>query len=204
MRWAAVFFSVLLVFALAKEGLNAQANGQAPPSVSMPTRELAVVVVGQSLDISDAQVVQWLDAASAIFQSRDGGCRNKMPCRFALKLKGTIALFKDSGYIEDTADLVRIHGITKADLMIVKKIASSACQGELGSTILGCTGADWIAVARPPGNINPAVVWAHEYGHFSGLGHRPGQCELMNRFYDPRNLFLSPEDCATIQSTAPR
>jgi Matrixin len=208
MRLPSIALAVLLCSSLTsgRLTLNAQTPRTQTPAApqsnqGISSRELLVVVVAPMLDISDATVAQWLDAASAVFQSRGGACGNKTPCAISLKLKGSVGFYPASGYIEDEADLIRIHEITKADVMIVKKISSSACQGELG-TVLGCTGLDWMAITRPTNKVQPGILWAHEYGHFRGLKHRNEKCALMNRFYDPQNLLITDDDCTTIRGTA--
>jgi hypothetical protein len=206
MRLPPITLALLLCSSLTsgKQTLSAQTLGAPQSAQGIPSRELLVVVVAPTLDISDETVARWLDAASAVFQSRSGACGNKTPCAIALKLKGSVVLYPDSGYIEAKADLIKIHGITKADVMIVKRISSSACDGELGSTILGCTGTayDWMAITRPTNKIEAGILWAHEYGHFAGLKHRNEKCWLMNKSYDPKNTLINEGDCTAIRGTA--
>lgn len=206
MRLPPITLALLLCSSLTggKQTLSAQTPTAPQSAPRIASRELLVVVVAPTLDISDATVAQWLDAASAVFQSRSSGCGNKTPCAMALKLKGSVILYPDSGYIEAKADLIKIHGITKADVMIVKRISPSACDGELGSTILGCTGSayDWMAITRPTNKVEAGILWAHEYGHFSGLNHRNEKCWLMNKSYDPQNTLISAGDCSAIRGTA--
>jgi hypothetical protein len=131
--------------------------------------------------LSQSEVEGILKAASNILQS------NNHSCKVEFKLNGPIKPFTSGpAVIKTESDLEAVHRVP-ADVKVVQSI--QFCVGEFKKVgFLGCA---WRPKGRPKtvivsregsdlGDGRGPVVWAHEYGHTTGLMHR----------YQTKNLNL--------------
>jgi len=160
------------------------------------TYSLTVSVHKDVPKLTDKQVKEVLNGASQLLASNQ--------CHVTFKLKGTVKTFASP----ETPSVVRtaeqrdaVHRI-KANVKVVKEIRF--CRPELGHLFNGCAfppskGSKSIILTHVRAGTVPlrSILWAHEFGHRTGLQHRAESDALMtvcpNLFGDATDV--NKEEC---------
>jgi hypothetical protein len=137
------------------------------------------VKVHRSITLTNAQVDRILAGASQLLKKKDGA--NDVACKVSFKRKGRVEPFASDdtpAVIKNRSDLDAVHK-EQAQVKVVQEI--DFCVGKHGS-YEGCTwphdvGINSMIVVHP-GRAR-ANLWAHEFGHRTGLRHRTEPGALM-------------------------
>jgi len=119
-------------------------------------------------------------------------------CCITLSRLGTGATFgaaNDSLDVIDTSsELSAVLGNSVSRVKVVRAI--NECGGP-GSNIIGCawTPGHGMALVRMSSIGNEAILWIHEYGHNTGLGHSGNRDHLMFRSLNGGNRGLTSAQC---------
>jgi hypothetical protein len=111
-------------------------------------------------------------------------------------LKGHVGTFSNApNVITNESDLEAVHQVN-ADVKVVQDI--QWCKTE-GSSFIGCswrrTGPKTMIVTQ---NLpaTPQILWAHEFGHTTGLQHRNGANALMSPCkLDGSHVEINQNEC---------
>lgn len=130
--------------------------------------------------LTEQKVEQILARASQLLQ------QNKYSCNVTFKLNGPIRTFSDApNVIKTESDLEAVHR-ESADVKVVQDIQFCKNKG----SFVGCSwrrdGPKTMIVTQKMPDV-AYVIWAHEFGHTTGLQHRTG----MNVLMTPCNLFFN-------------
>ncbi len=170
---------------------------------AQPVREIRVTRFSPSPDLKAHDVELILEAASRIFVKRD--CPGDVACPITLRLE-RFTHRTHLGTFSSQQEEVQAHRDTDSLVLIVNRIDDAACSDRGGAgRILGCTGPanDWMAVVRYPPGIGAGIVWAHEYSHACGNGHREEKCALMRAYLYPDSKAVSKKECVAIRGALP-
>jgi hypothetical protein len=121
-------------------------------------------------------------------------------CCTTISRLGTAQIFGSSGDgldgIDNGTELNTVLNDSTARVHVVRYI--SYC-GRPGGGIVGCaqTPGDGIAVVRMGSIVNEAILWLHEYGHNTGLGHANGSARIMYGAITGNNRGLTAGECNT-------
>jgi hypothetical protein len=127
-------------------------------------------------------------------------------CCSTLSRSGTAGTFGSSGDGLDTVDneseLSQVFNAGSARVKIVRSIGW--CGGD-GANIVGCasTPGSRMVVVRMGGLAQEAILWAHEYGHNTGLGHVQDSRYIMYGVNTGSNHALDQSECDTFHSPSP-
>lgn len=150
------------------------------PATAQKTYSLTVSIHEQARPkVTDTDVRKILAAASKLLTQTDR-------CGVTFKLKGSVGTFSDApNVIKDESDLEAVHR-EKTDVKIVQDIQFCKTSG----SFVGCSwrrdGPKTMIVTQKVPNA-AHIIWAHEFGHTTGLQHRTG----MNALMTPCDLFLN-------------
>jgi hypothetical protein len=148
------------------------------------------VSVQKGLHPTKKSIETILEGASDILQ-RNG-------CNVTFKLKGPIQTFT-SKPIKDAATLDAVHRVP-ANVKVVRKIDFCA-DGFHAGGYLGCA---WRPKNRPrtvivkapvPSVGRDPILWAHEFGHTTGLPHRNDEFALMNCQIEAFHEEIDTKEC---------
>jgi hypothetical protein len=139
-----------------------------------------------------------LEKASLLLQTQDDD--QDVSCNVGFKLDGPITTFGSApADITDAISLEAVHHVP-ADVKIVRSI--TYCVGELEKE--GFWGCSWrpkglrktMIVTMPGTGVEP-VLWAHEFGHTTGLRHRkdPEDLALMLPNLEPFHQHVTKNEC---------
>jgi hypothetical protein len=178
--------------------LRTAQNNDAPAAASAPR---FLITVGQHnaipTPISDTEVDKILDSLSSLFAHENPACRA------SFVRDGPISKFDNKKYpfaINSETDFNKF----KADppsLKIVGEI--NWCSG-LGIGIIGCSstpGPAWTVVRYTP--VIEHLLWAHEFGHTTGLIHRDVPNALMRPTLYESDTEINGDECTHIQAGSP-
>jgi hypothetical protein len=132
-------------------------------------------------------------------------------CNVTFKLKGSVGTFASApAIIRSPADRDAVYAV-KADVKVVKEIKS--CNPDLPSPFNGCAfpfsmGRDSMIVTHTRAGTDRlrSILWAHEFGHRTGLQHRADPVAIMSGCQlegfqesvaqrECRCFFLGPGSC---------
>jgi len=146
--------------------------------------------------IGDARVDALLDEANYFFAKDDfGGDR---ACCVTLNRHGSGTTFGSPG---DGLDVITTSGELSSVLYNsssrIKVVDSIQYCGGPGSNILGCAPVpgDGMAVVRMSSVLYEGMLWAHEFGHNTGLGHNAVNGFLMYGGLTGSNVRLTAGEC---------
>jgi hypothetical protein len=140
---------------------------------------LTVSVHADAPKLTPGDVTKILKGAAGLLKSNG--------CDLKFKLKGPIQTFgsnRTPAVIKTEAQRDAVHAVP-ADVKVVKEI--NYCRPDLGSQFNGCAyparpGSKSIIVthARAETVALRSILWAHEFGHRTGLHHRAEEDALMS------------------------
>ena len=178
-RWLAI---AVLVGVLFGDGSELDASGQ-----ESVTHRLRVSRAGGTGDLTQAQADAIITKMGRILQENDGP--DDVPCDVGFVRDGVIDSFPVPNVILSENDFIAAAA-GRSDVMVVERI--NWC-GARGSNIAGCT---WLGVSIVQRSAHyPGKVWAHEFGHRKGLGHRSVRNALMNESVSSTSRRVSQEEC---------
>jgi hypothetical protein len=102
-------------------------------------------------------------------------------------------------FVDSEQEIQAVLGDDTARVKVVRSI--SYCSGP-GSNIIGCSFVPGgsMAVVRLSSASGEGLLWLHEYGHNTGLGHHPDPRYIMHAVYDGNNSALAQYECDTFHS----
>jgi len=149
----------------------------------------------KSVVLTADDVDRILRDASALLKRKDGA--NDVACNVTFKRNGPVETFESNDtpvIIKTAADRDAVHR-EKADVKVVKEIDFCIVKGSYE----GCTwppelGVKSMIVTHP--GASRGIVWAHEFGHRTGLRHRNEPKALMS-FCDLRRnqVNVNRDEC---------
>jgi len=182
-RWLAI---AVLVGVLFGDGSDLDASGQG--SVTHRLRVSRAVGTG---DLTAAQADAIITKMSRILQENDGP--GDVPCDVGFVRDGVIDSFGRIPSVilsENQFIAVADRAADRSDVVVVERI--NWC-GIPKSNVAGCT---WLGVSVVQRSARDSgVVWAHEFGHRKGLGHRSVRKALMNGSVSSASRRVSQEEC---------
>lgn len=108
-------------------------------------------------------------------------------------LSGTVGTFTaGDGFIDTEKEWDTVNGQSG----FVKVVSAINWCGKI-TTALGCAdvGSSSMVVVRLAAPMNEGILWAHEYGHTRGLGHRSGSTSLMHPTYALGHTAVNADEC---------
>jgi len=172
---------IMAILSVALLMLIDEASAQSTYSVSV-SRDANVP------ELNEKQVRQVLEDASKALQkdSVDNGDTD-VACDVTFTLNGPVRTFGTVGTSPDIVDEQHRDAVHKVDsdvtdvdfhVKVVKEI--KFCRPGAGS-FNGCAFPIEFRsiIVVPPGELPDHLLWAHEFGHLTGLGHRNSKCALM-------------------------
>lgn len=140
--------------------------------------------------LTEEKVDQILTAASRLLSQTNS-------CGVTLERKGPITTFADApSVISDETDLEAVHR-ENADIKVVRDVQFCKNPG----SFVGCSwrrdGPKTMIVTQKMPSI-AHIIWAHEFGHTTGLQHRTGMNALMsacNLFFNTVQINKDECDC---------
>jgi hypothetical protein len=175
---------IMAIFSAALLMLADEASAQSTYSVS-------VSVHASVRALSKEQVRQILKKASRILQKNSVSNGDAdVACDVTFTLKGPIRTFGSANtppVIMDEQQRDAVHEVDSdvagVDFHVKVVDEIQFCRPELTDpSFNGCAfpiESRSIIVVRPRRNFPDHILWAHEFGHLTGLGHRDSQCALM-------------------------
>jgi len=141
-------------------------------------------------ELSEKQIRHILQGASKMLQknSVDDGDTD-VACDVTFTLNGPVRTFGSVGTSPNIVDEQHRDAVHKIDsdvagvdfhVKVVKEI--KFCRPGLSGSFNGCAFPiefRSIIVVPPSENFPDHLLWAHEFGHLTGLGHRHSKCALM-------------------------
>lgn len=148
---------------------------------------------------------QILRKVSELLKTKDG--QDDVSCNITFVRHGKITSFVSTNapaVIESAADRDAVHA-EKSLIKVVRRIkfcrdGKPALQGneDYGGCAWNPGGTPSIIVSYPLGLDE--IAWAHEFGHTTGLEHRPGQHNLMDPVYAAERRRISQCECNSFHS----
>ncbi len=165
-----------------------------------PTVTDSSLTYANHVDHNDPMTDTRLDESLAVADLRAGRSDydGDVACCMTLSRLGTAQEFGTPGdgldSIDDSAELNEVMGNPVARIKVVREIHN--CGGP-GFGIIGCgnTPGDSIAVVRMSSAADDGLLWAHEYGHNTGLGHNGDNRRIMHGFLTGSNRGLTQGEC---------
>jgi hypothetical protein len=174
---------IMAILSVALLMLIDEANGQTTYSVSV-SRHASVPA------LSKKQVRKILKDASKVLQKNSVSNGDAdVACNVTFTLKGPVRTFGSVGTSPNIVDEQHRDAVHKVDfdvagvdfhVKVVKEI--EFCRPGLTGPFNGCAFPiefRSIIVIPPSKNFPDRLLWAHEFGHLTGLGHRHSACALM-------------------------
>jgi hypothetical protein len=172
---------IMAILSVALLMLIDQASAQSTYSVSV-SRDANVP------ELNEEQVRKILEGASKMLQKsfvNKGGA--DVACDVTFTLKGPVRTFGTVGTSPNIVDAQHRDAVHKVDsditdvdfhVKVVEKI--EFCRPGAGS-FNGCAFPIEFRsiIVVSPGELPDHLLWAHEFGHLTGLGHRNSKCALM-------------------------
>jgi|GEM_PF-4334289 hypothetical protein len=177
---------IMFILSAALLMLINEASAQATYSVSV-SRHASVH------ELSEDQVRKILKDASEILQKNSvSNDDTDVACDVTFTLKGPVRTFGSVGISPNIVDEQHRDAVHKVDseiagvdfhVKVVKEI--KFCRPGLGDSFNGCAFPiefRSIIVVPPSEDFPDRILWAHEFGHLTGLPHRNSSCALMTCF----------------------
>lgn len=137
---------------------------------------------------SNSEADSILSDATNILTTQDSG--DDVACPTRMKRTGSVTTFTaGDGTLDTNADM----GVLPDGINLVQAI--NYCGG-LSPNIIGCANLPGtkMAVVRYDSN-KEGIIWAHEYGHNTGLSHRSGDNYLMNGYITTSMRSINQTEC---------
>lgn len=170
------------------------------PALAQRTYNLTVSKHG-TVTANNATVTAILARASSILQTDDDFAPGNadVACDVTLTLQGSVTNFANAATPARIVDNATLTTVLREPAFVKMVTAIGYC-GNQPASYAGCayTPGRSIAVVHP---IQPASaagsVWAHEFGHSTGLNHRAGARLLMNPSVGDEFTYISTAECAS-------
>jgi len=146
--------------------------------------------------MNDARLDEALTRASAT-----AGLENfaaDVACCITVGRSGTARTFGTTGdgldVVDSAADIQSVLGNSIARVKVVRAIEH--CAGP-GTNIIGCSRfpGNTMVVVRLTSASGEGLLWLHEYGHNTGLGHHGDSRYIMHGQYNGNNSALTQDEC---------
>jgi hypothetical protein len=145
--------------------------------------------------ITNTNVDTILDNMSKMFSSE------APPCRVSFFRSGDIGTFSDLPFsVNSEADFGHFKTVPPS----LKVIGEINWCGGLSPGIIGCSstpGAAWTVVPYPASSAH--LLWAHEFGHTTGLQHRDDPNALMRPILYPDDTHINSDECKKVLAGSP-
>jgi len=146
--------------------------------------------------MGDGTVDALLDNVTYVMSLQNGS--SDTACCIQLGRTEPGAVFGTNGdgldVITTSGELNAVIGQSVARVKVVDYIGWC---GSPGSNIIGCgfTPGKGMVVVRISGSANEGKLWAHEFGHNTGLGHNPSSGYIMSGGLSAGNTKLTQSEC---------
>ncbi len=193
------------------ESLERPGNAPGPPgepiaSASSAASDTAPTAHQHNLDyvnhvdhndpITDTRLDQVFAAANVLIGVSDFAA--DVACCNRLARKGTGGTFGTMGdgldIVDNLSEQIDVQLVSTARAKVVRII--NFC-GAPGSNIIGCSGVsgNFMMLVRKTNLTSEAILWAHEYGHNTGLNHNAGSQYIMYASNTGANNALNATEC---------
>lgn len=157
-----------------------------------------------SVTITNAAVDAILAEGSAALQADDDFApgTEDAPCDTTLARSGSVTLFQSAATPANPATRAAILQVLAEPAFV--KVVASIGYCDQAATFHGCASrpGHTIAVVHP--GLTRGLVWAHEFGHSTGLAHRGSNRELMRGdLSSSQQNFVNASECASFLQGAP-
>ncbi|TQV88037.1 hypothetical protein [Aliikangiella coralliicola] len=154
----------------------------------MKNKYLSIQRHSNAPSFSNSQADTILAAATELLTTQDGS--DDIACPTRMKRSGSVTTFTTGdGTIDSKAEMNALQN----GINLVKAI--NFCS-KLAPNIVGCasTPGTKMAVIRYTSN-QEGMLWAHEYGHNTGLSHRSGSNNLMDNYVGTSKRRINQAEC---------
>ena len=169
-------------------------------TAALPASEGRSILRFITATLSNTQADRILADATNVLAIKDNEA--DITCRITIYRRDDVNPFHiGNGTIMNNHDLQAVFGRYN-DIRVVNFI--SYCGGKTNPSIVGCAqtsgGAAFnsIIVERTARDVE-GILWAHEFLHTYGLGHRKGSCLVMNDTLLPHSREINDTECQALQ-----
>lgn len=165
-----------------------------PDCGNLPTVVSLSVSRHTSVSVTDAEVDLILEEASEVLQVNNGG-GDDVPCDVVFLRSGAVTSFSTG---DGTVDSQAEYNTAIALAGRVKVVADITWCSGFGA-FAGCApspGSSQLVVLQGLPHLD-GIIWAHEYGHTQGLGHRSPASDryVMNSWVAGRSTRVNTTEC---------
>ncbi len=169
------------------------------PSCDIATRSLTVSRY-TATTLSNADVDGIFSSSSNVLQTNNG--TGDVACAVALNRSGNIAVFTTGdGSIDTSAELSAIFGLA-GNVKVVDDV--NYCANQFNTSYIGCgqtPGSSFITERFTASQ--EGILWAHEYGHNTGLPHRDTSTNnVMYYSIGSNRTRINQTECNSYRSSA--
>ena len=181
--------------------IGAAANGL-PVTFAKPPGVIQKVSISRhkSVGFLDTMAAKILWDASNLLRYDDG--KNDIVCSVILEPDGDIAVFEDlNGDIGTEQHLNEILALPGH----VKIIENVDYCGKFNTSLIGCAYTPGTSIVVEASVNEPAILWAHEFGHNQGLRHRDNlKQNIMNSTVRRGGNKINKKECIAFKGTQHR
>ena len=193
------FTRILIAYLIISNGSSVTVPGRAPVS---SVKNLTVALYGTT-KLTNGEAQAAMNVAGKVLQTSD--FPGDIPCPVSFLLSGPVRASGDHSRIvvHDPPSLKEICS-QPGDVHVVDAI--SYCG--VDAPAIGCASANpsCMIVVRAYVDDFPdeeGILWAHEYGHTRGLGHRINTSAVMNSYVGDTERGVNQVECLAFQQTGP-
>jgi hypothetical protein len=166
-------------------------------SLGLPTIHLLEISKHSTITLDNDKASEILAASSAILLTKTG--EDDVACNVAFVRNGDVANFNTApAEIDDFGDLIAVAQ-EQGLVAVVQEI--TWCGEPFLVPLAGCGGSEWGVIVTPRPNLaRDAVVWAHEFGHYKGLGENENLGFLMYETENAANVKVTQNECDSFRT----
>ena len=153
-----------------------------------------------SVSINAARVDQIFDDASEVLQEHDGP--GDTACNVELRRAGSVGVFNvTDGSLDNAFELATVFALP-GNVKVVDDV--NWCANQFNSSYIGCgqTPGTSFITERFTTSLE-GILWAHEYGHNTGLGHNSSSNFVMFRSIGASRERVTGGECTSFGGTSP-